>query len=295
MDIVKAEVLGYAGPWRNTMRLGGPIFSKPADPESWTAACRAKRYRAAVCPVGPEATDADCALWSAAAARAGLLIAEVGAWSNPLSPDSSERAKALETCKEALALAERVGSRCCVNISGSRGATWDGPHPLNLTDETFDMIVTSVREIIDAVHPRRTIYTLETMPWMYPDSAESYERLVAAIDRPGFGVHFDAVNLVASPQLYARNGAMIRDFVKRLGPRIRSCHVKDIRLAEKLTVHLDEVRPGTGMLDHRALLSAVATLDPETPVMMEHLASEAEYDLAAEHLREVARSAGLSL
>jgi sugar phosphate isomerase/epimerase len=277
------------------MRLGGPIFTKPADPESWAAACRAKGYRAAYCPLPMDASEADCAEWSAAAARADLVIAEVGAWSNPLSPDEAERRAALAKCQKALALAERVGARCCVNISGSRGAKWDGPHPANLTDETFDMIAASVREIVDAVRPRRTFYTLETMPWMYPDSTESYERLLAAVDRPAFAVHFDPVNLVASPQLYARSGEMIRDFVRRLGPSIRSCHAKDILLAEKLTVHLDEVRPGAGGLDYRAFLSAVAALAPEMPVMLEHLPAEAEYDLAAAHLREVARSEGLNL
>jgi sugar phosphate isomerase/epimerase len=277
------------------MRLGGPLFAKPADPASWIAACRAKLYRAAYCPLPAEASDADCSAWSAAAARADLVIAEVGAWSNPLSPDPAERSAAMEKCKRALALAERVGARCCVNISGSRGAKWDGPHQLNLTEETFGMVVDSVREIVDAVRPRRTCYTLETMPWMYPDSAESYARLLSAIDRPAFAVHFDPVNLVASPQLYARNGAMIRDFVKRLGPRIRSCHAKDVRLAEKLTVHLDEVRPGTGGLDYRAFLAAAAALDPDTPVMLEHLPAESEYDLAAAHLRGVAQTEGLSL
>ena len=277
------------------MRLGGPLFTKPADPESWVDACRAKGYRAAFCPLPLDASEADCAGWSAAAARADLAIAEVGAWSNPLSSDTAERRAALEKCKRALALAERVGARCCVNISGSRGSKWDGPHPLNLGGETFDMIVACVREIVDAVRPRRTFYTLETMPWMYPDSAESYERLLAAVDRPAFAVHFDPVNLVSSPQIYAANGAMIRDFVQRLGPRIRSCHAKDVRLAEKLTVHLDEVRPGTGGLDCRAYLSAVAALDPDTPVMLEHLPSEAEYDLAAGHLREVAAADGLAL
>jgi hypothetical protein len=31
-----------------------------------------------------------------------------------------------------LALADEIGSLCCVNISGSRGSQWDGPHPDNL-------------------------------------------------------------------------------------------------------------------------------------------------------------------
>lgn len=275
------------------MRLGGPIFPELADPDSWAAACRAKGYRAAYCPLGLEAADTECAAWSAAAARADLLIAEVGAWSNPLSPDPAARSAAMRKCVQALCLAERIGARCCVNITGSRGAVWDGPHPLNLTPETFEMIVASVRAIVDEVRPRRTFYTLETMPWMYPDSAENYERLVDAIDRPAVAVHFDPVNLVASPQLYARNGALIKDFVKRLGHRIRSCHAKDIRLAGTLTVHLDEVRPGAGGLDYRAFLSVVAGLDPDTPVMLEHLETEAEYDQAAAHLRAVAGAEGL--
>ena len=73
-------------------------------------------------------------------------------------------------------MADEIGARCCVNIAGSRGAKWDGPHPADLTPETFDLIVQSVREIIDAVKPTRAFYTLETMPWMYPDSADSYLR-----------------------------------------------------------------------------------------------------------------------
>jgi len=44
--------------------------------------------------------------------------------------------------------------------------------------------------IIDAVQPTRTFYTLETMPWMYPDSPQSYLRLLQAVDRRQFAVHF---------------------------------------------------------------------------------------------------------
>ncbi len=224
-----------------------------------------------------------------------MVIAEVGAWSNPLSRDEAERAAALEKCKNRLALADRVGARCCVNISGSRGMRWDGPDPANLTPETFDMVVASVREIIDAVKPSRTFYTLETMPWMFPDSVESYARLLAAVDRERFAVHFDPVNLICSPQRYAQSGAMIREFVEKLGPHIRSCHAKDVLLAGKLTVHLDEVRPGLGALDYRAFLGALSGLDPDTPLMLEHLPNEAEYDLAAAHLRRVAEEVGVPL
>jgi sugar phosphate isomerase/epimerase len=277
------------------MRLGAPIFTQYQDPEAWAVAVHAKGYRAAYCPIKPGADTATVQAYRAAAAAHDIIIAEVGAWSNPLSPDPAVRTAALEKCKAALDLADQIGARCCVNIAGSRGDKWDGPHPDDLTDTTFDLIVATVREIIDAVQPRQTYYTLETMPWMYPDSVESYVRLIDAIDRPHCAAHFDPVNLVNSPQRYFRSGDLIRDFVQKLGPQIRSCHVKDIALDKRLTVHLDEVRPGLGALDYAALLQAVKALDADLPLMLEHLPNENEYDLAAAHLRAVAQQEGIAL
>jgi sugar phosphate isomerase/epimerase len=270
------------------MRFGGPIFDT-SSPAAWVAAHRAAGYRAAYWPNVPEAQEA---VFVQAAAEADLVIAEVGAWSNPLHPDAAKRAEALAYCQRQLATAERVGARCCVNIAGSRGEKWDGPCAADLTADTFQLIVETVRAIIDAVRPTRTFYTLETMPWMYPDGLESYQRLLAAIDRPAFAVHFDPVNLVNSPARYFTNGVLIADFVAALGPRICSCHAKDITLADRLTVHLDEAAPGQGALDYPAYLRALAPLDPDLPLMLEHLPAEA-YPAAADYIRGVAEAVGV--
>jgi len=275
------------------MRLGAPLLQPYADPVAWVAAVQAKGYRAAYCPLKPDADPTLIAAYRHAAQAADIVIAEVGAWSNPLSPDPAIRKAALDKCKASLLLAERIGARCCVNIAGSRGEKWDGPHPADLTAATFDLIVSTTREIIDAVQPTQTVYALETMPWMYPDSVESYQQLIHAIDRPGFGVHFDPVNLVNSPQRYFQNRDLIRAAVTALGPAIRSVHVKDIRLATHLTVHLDEVRPGQGGLDLPTLLRELAPLSPDLPIMLEHLPNETEYDLAAAHVRAVANAEGI--
>jgi sugar phosphate isomerase/epimerase len=266
------------------MRLGGPVFGDVSDPEKWIAAHTAAGYSAAFCPVDASASDDLVRAYADAAEKADIVIAEVGAWSDPLSPDEDTRRKALEHCKAQLALAERIGARCCVNISGSRGDQWDGPHPLNLTDETFHMIVEVVRSIIDAVKPTRTFYTLETMPWMYPDSVESYLRLLEVVHRPRFAVHFDPVNLICSPQAYFSNRALIRDFTHKLGRWIKSCHAKDILLSGKLTTHLDEVRPGLGNLDYATYLRDVDGLG-DVPIMLEHLSTEEEYRQAAYYVR----------
>lgn len=274
------------------LRLGGPVFEKYQDPQGWTEALKRLGYSAAYCPVGPNASDEEVRAYEDAAGKADIIIAEVGAWSNPICRDEATRKAALEKCRTHLALADRIGARCCVNIAGSLSDVWDGPAAANFTQNAFDLIVETTRSIIDAVKPTRTYFALETMPWAYPDSADSYLRLLKAIDRKGFAVHLDPVNLVCSPQRYYGNGALIHECFEKLGPHIRSCHAKDILLQTKLTTHLDEVRPGTGGLDYAVFLKELSRF-PGTPLMLEHLPNVEEYRQAAEHVRGVAKGLGI--
>ncbi|SEM56687.1 sugar phosphate isomerase/epimerase [Paenibacillus sp. OV219] len=276
------------------MRLGGPILhGGKLDPEQWVRAHAERRYSAAYLP------DFDNAAliqdYVREASKANLFIAEVGAWSNPLSADPETRERAIRFCKKKLEAAELAGARCCVNISGSRGAQWDGHDPANLTDDTFTLIVDTVRAIIDHVQPERTYYALEMMQWMYPDSVESYVRLIEAIDRRAFAVHLDPVNLIASPQLYYGNSALIEHCFTKLGPHIRSCHAKDITMSQQMTVHLDETRPGLGGLDYAQYVRQLGKLHPDMPLMLEHLESETEYQLAASYIRSVAEEVGVQI
>jgi sugar phosphate isomerase/epimerase len=276
------------------MRLGGPVFEKCPDPGAWAAAVKRLGYGAAYCPLDEKADDALVQAYARAAKAADVVIAEVGAWSNPISPDAGQRQGAIEMNKARLALADRIGARCCVNIAGSRSPkSWAGPDADNFSKATFDLIVETVRGIIDAVKPTRTFYTLECMEWTPPYTADNYADLAKAIDRKQFAVHFDPVNLIWSPMRYYQTGEIIRDFVAKLGAQIRSCHAKDIKLSDELTVHLGEVRPGLGNLDYRTLLEELSRLDPDTPIMLEHLPNEQDYTQAAAHIRSVAEKANL--
>jgi len=278
------------------MRLGGPVFEKCPDSGAWAAAVKRLGYRAAYCPLPTEAPDAMVKSYADAAKAADLVIAEVGAWSNPIDPDPAKAKAANEKNRQCLALADRIGARCCVNVAGSRNPkSWAGPDADNFSKATFDLIVETVRGIIDAVKPTRSFYTLECMEWTPPYSADGYLDLLKAIDRKPFAVHFDPVNMIWSPMRYYQTGEIIREFVAKLGPHIRSVHAKDIHLTDQLTVHLGEVVPGKGNLDYPTLLRELAKLDPDTPVMLEHLAGEPDYKQAAEHLRGVAKEVGVML
>jgi sugar phosphate isomerase/epimerase len=278
------------------MRLGSPLPQTWDSPEGWADTVRRAGFRAAYWPLPDDAAGDVADAYARAAQAADLVIAEVGAWrANPISPDDATRAAGIARCQAQLALAERIGARCCVNTAGSRADAWDAPHPDNLSADTFALIVDSVREIVDAVAPRRTFYTLEPMPWALPDSPAAYLDLLRAIDRPAFAVHLDPVNLINTPAKFYDNAGFLRECFAQLGPHAKSVHVKDMVLEPPLTVRLSEVRPGLGGLDLRTFLTETARLDPDTPILVEHLQTDAEYAAAVAHVRGVAAELGLPL
>jgi sugar phosphate isomerase/epimerase len=277
----------------NPVRLGGPVFSKFTDPDGWIKELKTLGYSAAYCPVQPGAPDEMIRSIRQEASKNNILIAEVGVWNNMLDPDESKQKAAVARNIAMLQLADEIGAVCCVNISGARGEIWDGPYPGNYAKDTFRLIVETVRHIIDQVKPKSVFYTLEPMPYMLPDSPDSYLDLIKAIDRKQFGVHLDPVNMISSPQRYFNNALFIKECFAKLGPYIKSVHAKDITIMPELTVHLEERRPGLGSLDYTVLLQETSKLK-NIPFMLEHLTYPEDYKLAAEYVRKVGEKAGIS-
>jgi sugar phosphate isomerase/epimerase len=277
-----------------TMRLGASLRPRSDDPEQAALAYARAGYAAAVCP--PVSIDQPERIGTIrdAFARHNITVAEVGVWNNMMDPDQAKRAANLDANVRALAVADAVGALCCVNIAGSFSPTeWDGPHPKNLSQEAFDLTVQNVRHIVDAVKPVRCKYAIEPMPWVIPDSPDSYLKLLQAVDRPAFAAHLDPVNMINCPQRYYQNADFLRECFAKLGRWIVSCHAKDTIISDKLTVHLAEARPGLGALDYTVFLREVSRLPIDTPVIIEHLPAD-QYPAARDYVLSVAKQAGLA-
>jgi sugar phosphate isomerase/epimerase len=276
----------------NPVRLGGPVDSNFTDPAGWIKAVKALKYSSAYCPVQPGAAPELVKSYRSEASRNNIIIAEVGVWNNMLDPAKAARDTAIIKNIECLRLADEIGAACCVNISGAKGEIWDGPYKGNYEKETFEEIVETVRYIIDQAKPVNTFYALEPMPYMLPDSPDSYLDLIKAIDRKQFAVHLDPVNMISDPRRYFNNAGFLRECFSKLGPYIKSVHAKDIEILPKLTMHLEERRPGTGSLDYRVFLEEMSKLK-DIPFMMEHLGNFEDYKLAADFIRTTGASCGI--
>src|SRR4051794_41889522 len=127
------------------MRLGSPLPQTWDSPEGWADTVRRAGFRAAYWPLPDDAAGDVADAYAQAAQAADLVIAEVGAWhANPISPDDATRAGGIARCQAQLALAERIGARCCVNTARSRAATRPAPPPDNLSAGTLALTAESV-------------------------------------------------------------------------------------------------------------------------------------------------------
>ncbi len=192
---------------------------------------------------------------------------------------------------ERLTLADEVGASCCVDIGGSYNPKlWDGPDPKNLSQSYFDATVENCRYLIDAVKPTHTKFSIEMMGWSLPNTADSYVKLIKAVDRPAFGAHVDVSNIIDSPDRYYSNSKVIEEVFQKLGPWILSCHAKDVG---PHATHFAEVLPGHGGIDYATYLTQIAMLPKETPLMLEHLHTAEEYDEARRYIQNVAAASGI--
>ncbi len=279
------------------MRLGGSVPKAYTGAQIWAADAIQLGYFACTCPLPGNCGHDEISALADAAEKANIVIAEVGVWRNTLSPNEVERLDNIKYAKEQLALADELGARCCVNISGARGEVWDGWYYENYSPDTYAMVVDTTREIIDAVKPKRTFFTLEPMPWMVPDSPDGYLKLIKDIDRKSFAVHMDHINMINSVDHFINADNFIEEAFTKLAPYIKSVHFKDVNMDRlEMPVTLRECPPGHGMIDNRRVMKVIDRVLPkDTPVLLEHMSTMEEYAEAFAHVSSIAKEIGISI
>ncbi len=269
------------------MRLGTSSPLKHFTAEEWAKNQASLGCRAVVFPLSSDDSEDKINEYVAAAKRYDLLIAEVGIWRNAMSMDPEDRMAQRDYCVRQLQLADRIGARCAVNVAGAFGERWDGHYKENFTKEAREQIVRMVQEIIDRAEVKNTYFTLEPMPWMIPTGPEDYVRLIDEVNRDRFAVHMDIINMTNSLERYYGAETFIDRCAELLGYKIRSCHIKDIHLKEEYTFQLQECAPGEGEYPLRYYVEKMHSIDPDMPVILEHLNTDEEYIRYMDYLKEV--------
>ena len=276
------------------MRLGGTVCC--GNPAEWEEKLVGSGFRAITAPFTCDTPAEEIGRLCRITEKHDVTIAEVGVWRNLFDPVRGT--ENLDYAVRQLQLADQLDIPCCVNVAGTdSSAGWDAADRGNFTEAMYRRLVASVREIIDRAGPKHAFYCLEPMPWMFPDSPDVYLQLMKDVDREQFAVHMDFVNMINCPRCYLDAEGFIEECFSKLGPYIKSTHLKDSRMDPmQLTAVLNECSPGEGGLDFVRVLKIIDRYLPQdAPVLLEHMNTFEEYRRAYEYTAAKAAEAGVRI
>ena len=269
------------------MRLGIASSLSNLSPHEWAEKLVSLGCKSVVFPVDSSAEDSLIDAYVKAAHEHDLLIAEVGVWRNAITENETERKENIAYSVRQLQLADAIGARCCVNITGAVGGLrWDGGYAENYSQKAWDLSVSMIQEVIDKAAPKNTFFSIEPMPWMIPSSPEEYLRLVEDVHRDKFGVHLDIINMINCPDRYFFADAFLEKTFELLGPHVKSCHLKDVQLLDEFTFQLRECACGEGSFPIQHYLDYASKIDPDMPMIIEHLKNDAAYESSTIFVRD---------
>lgn len=275
------------------MRLGGPIFQKTSSIEELIKLHRQLGFGAAYTTWIEDIVAREEHV--AAFKEADIWLAELGAYCiNILETDSAKRQKNIDLICQRLEQADEMGVRCCVMHGGSYETDgWGRANPENLSDKAFDETVGIINNILDRVNPKTTKLVLETESYLFPDSPESYKKILDAVDDDRLAVHLDPVNITCSPRLVYFNDDFLKSCFSTLGTKIISCHAKDFNMEPTWpTVKIDETFVGDGVLNYQVYLKEIEKMAVPPTLMIEHL-NEKQLVKALDYIFSEADKAGI--
>ena len=124
------------------------------------------------------------------------------------------------------------------------------------------------------------------------DTPERLREVFEAVGSPALRHNVDPVNLIGGlPDAYDTTAFLGRLFAV-LGPYIVAAHAKDLRVENRLVLHLEECVIGEGLLDQATFLDLFEATCPNGYVMIEHL-PDGKVPAAKRALDAAAERAGL--
>ena len=268
-DISPADVrhlaeLGFQG---TTVTLGGPGEFSPDD---------LSRARSIV-------TDA------------GLIVAQAnGRYGSLVGHSDADRRRGIDGLIAHMHATQALGARTCYVRPG--GLNPNGPwfgHPDHHLDATFDRALESLRLATRAAEDLGVVLAFEGHVLSTIDRPERVAAMLDAIDSPALSFNLDPVNFIGSIWDAWRADAVFDRLLDGARGRIVAAHWKDFTVREELVLHVDEVTPGQGVVDHARWLERLNDAQPQTWVLLEHLTLD-QLAPAKQALDRAMASAGLA-
>lgn len=201
------------------------------------------------------------------------LVQFWGAYPSIISRDETERRTGVRICRNIIRRASELGAHMASlrPTSMHPGYQW-APHADNFLPETEERIVRSLAEVGETAARLGMPVALECHLTTVLGDPAKIRRIIERSNPDWIGVNADIVNFVGNIGSVYNTTPVIDNFFDELGPYVRSAHLKDVTLGEKLVLHIDETVPGSGFFDWDRFFRRYETLLPDGFGLIEHLA-----------------------
>jgi len=242
-----------------------------------------------------DATDSEITELREALETYDVAVFDVMIWANLIHPDPETRDVALKYAAENLEVAERIGSPMVTGVTGSCDPDYYiGAHPDNWSDETWDLTVRCIRQILDDTAGMKASLGVEAVVTTNIDSPAAHRRLMEDVGDPRCKVCLDPTNMLNLERFY-RTGELLDDCFDMLGENILGCHGKDeIIERDRMLLHLTEAVPGDGIMDYETYLVRLSRMEWPRTLLLEHMKAE-DYPRAKAFVEQKAAQVGITI
>lgn len=198
-----------------------------------------------------------------------INIAVLGCYINPIHPDKDIRRKSLDRFKEHIRYARDFGC----SIVGTETGSLNGDlsfNPGNHGEEAFQMLVESVRELVDEAEKFGVFVGIEGVWKNTINTPQRMKRLIDTIQSNNLQVIFDPVNYLNADN-YTGQDNMIKESIELFGDRIVALHAKDFIIEEN---RAKVVPPGKGLLNYELLINLLKQKKPYLYALTEDIRPE---------------------
>ena len=211
-----------------------------------------------------------------------------------IHPDPEEREKVYRYTVDSCEAAERLGVPMVTTHTGNAG---EGPafyfNPNNWTWETWKLSVKVMKQILNDTAGMKVQLGVEATNMTAMNGPKPHLRLIEECADPRLKVCIDPVNMMNLSR-YARSTELIEECFALLGDNIIAAHAKDSYLQPKMSIYMEEVAPGKGVLDYETYLVQMSRLSKPITLLIEHIPDN-EYPGAKKYIEDIAAKVGVKI
>jgi sugar phosphate isomerase/epimerase len=204
----------------------------------------------------------------------GIRVAQANArYPGLVSREAERRAEGVRLASLACRAARLLDAVFLYIRPGSLSPAGDWrPHRENHTPETQERLVSSLRQVCAVAETEGVTLGLEGHVISTLNSPGTVREVIQAVGSPALRFNVDPVNFVGSFVDAYDSARVLRALFAELGRYVVSAHVKDLRVEDRLVVHIDECAPGEGIFDLATFLRLYEQHQPDGYALIEHVA-----------------------